>query len=220
MDVSSMGLAGDTMNEDLMKREQLSALADGQLQGEALSAALRFAAEDAGREAWQEYHLIGDVLRSAELAKAQGSEAFVARLHQCLDQDAGAHGLRALSPEAVSIEPVSSIVRLPADAANGAVFRWKMVAGLASLAAVTAIGWSVLEGSGSEAAGRQLAAAPAAPSAPVAQLAASSAADSQVMIRDPRLDELLAAHRQFSGTTALQMPAQFLRNANFENTNR
>ena len=38
----------------------------------------------------------------------------------------------------------------------------------------------------------------------------------QVMIRDPRLDELLAAHRQTGGTTALQMPAGFLRNATFE----
>ena len=35
------------------------------------------------------------------------------------------------------------------------------------------------------------------------------------MIRDPRLDELLAA-QQFGKTTALQMPAGFLRNATFE----
>ena len=28
-----------------------------------------------------------------------------------------------------------------------------------------------------------------------------------VMIRDPRLDELLAAHGQYGNTTALQMPA-------------
>ncbi|MDU7587859.1 MAG: anti-anti-sigma factor, partial [Acidovorax sp.] len=38
----------------------------------------------------------------------------------------------------------------------------------------------------------------------------------QVMLRDPRLDELLAAHKQFGSTTALQMPAGFLRNATFE----
>ncbi len=36
------------------------------------------------------------------------------------------------------------------------------------------------------------------------------------MIRDPRLDELLAAHRQLgNSTSALQMPAGFLRNATF-----
>ena len=43
---------------------------------------------------------------------------------------------------------------------------------------------------------------------------------SQVMIRDPRLDELLAAHKQFGSTSALQMPAGFLRNATFESPGR
>ena len=42
----------------------------------------------------------------------------------------------------------------------------------------------------------------------------------QVMLRDPRLDELLAAHKQFGSTTALQMPAGFLRNATFETPSR
>ncbi|MOA64864.1 hypothetical protein D3C78_1910570 [compost metagenome] len=36
-----------------------------------------------------------------------------------------------------------------------------------------------------------------------------------IMLRDPRLDELLAAHRQYSSVAALQMPANFLRNASF-----
>jgi sigma-E factor negative regulatory protein RseA len=38
----------------------------------------------------------------------------------------------------------------------------------------------------------------------------------QTMLRDPRLDELLAAHKQYGGASALQMPAGFLRNATFE----
>ncbi len=41
-------------------------------------------------------------------------------------------------------------------------------------------------------------------------------AEPPVMLRDPRLDELLAAHRQFGGTSALQMASGFLRNATFE----
>ena len=40
------------------------------------------------------------------------------------------------------------------------------------------------------------------------------------MIRDPQLDELLAAHRQLGGASALQMPAGFLRNATFEGPTR
>jgi len=39
---------------------------------------------------------------------------------------------------------------------------------------------------------------------------------SALMIRDPQLDALLAAHRQMGGTTALQMPSGFLRNATFD----
>jgi sigma-E factor negative regulatory protein RseA len=36
------------------------------------------------------------------------------------------------------------------------------------------------------------------------------------MIRDPQLDRLLAAHRQFGGATALQTSSGFLRSATFE----
>ena len=52
------------MNTDLMKREQLSALADGELQGEELAQALQFATQDEGQSTWQIYHLVGDVLRA------------------------------------------------------------------------------------------------------------------------------------------------------------
>jgi sigma-E factor negative regulatory protein RseA len=93
-------------------------------------------------------------------------------------------------------------------AANDANFRWKLLAGFASLAAMAAIGWTV---SGAMAG-----------KAEEAQLAASqrgtvlAGTERGVLIRDPRLDELLAAHRQLGGASALQMPAGFLRNATFE----
>jgi sigma-E factor negative regulatory protein RseA len=41
-----------------------------------------------------------------------------------------------------------------------------------------------------------------------------------LMIRDPNLDEFLAAHRQLGGASALQTPAGFLRNATFEGPTR
>jgi len=44
--------------------------------------------------------------------------------------------------------------------------------------------------------------------------------DRAVMLRDPRLDELLAAHKQAAGASALQTPAGFLRNATFEGASR
>lgn len=209
------GLAGNTMTNDMNRREQLSALADGQLQGDELAAALAFASEeDEGSKTWQLYHLVGDVLRSSELARPV-DPVFLSRLREQLAQEAPPE-----RPQA----PVQIAVVAPAlsDAANASVFRWKMVAGFASLAAVAAIGWTSLaslQGVGSS--GAQMAAAPdrsAAQGAPV--VAVADAEGQQVMIRDPRLDELLAAHKQFGSTSALQMPAGFLRNATFETPGR
>lgn len=219
--------AGDAMNTDLMERERLSALADGQLQGEELAQALQFAAQEDGQSTWQLYHLVGDVLRSPELAlHQQGNRAMVMRVREQLAHEP----MHGRLPETASM--VAQIARPEAAvAANASVFRWKMAAGLASLAAVAAIGWSSFAGlQGAGASGTQLAAAPASArvsaSAPAAQpvappVVALSGNDGQeVMMRDPRLDDLLAAHKQFENTTALQMPAGFLRNATFERSDR
>ncbi|HEX5698710.1 MAG TPA: hypothetical protein VFX90_08685, partial [Rhodoferax sp.] len=115
---------------------------------------------------------------------------------------------------------------------------WRLVVGLASVAVVGVMAWQGFQDSGSQ--GAQLATAPVAAPATAAQPVLSSAplaamgelsmtrvspsADKSglatgtapVMIRDPQLDALLAAHRQFGGTSALQMPTGFLRNATFE----
>lgn len=210
-------LAGGPMTNDVNRRERLSALADGQLQGDELVAALAFAAEDEeGRETWQLYHLVGDVLRSPDLAQP-ANPAFMSRLREQLAKEA--------PPERPHIPVRVDVVaaQLP-EAANASVFRWKMVAGFASLAAVAAIGWTSLaglQGVGPSGAGAQLAAAPEralTQGAPV--IAVADAEGQQVMLRDPRLDELLAAHKQFGSTSALQMPAGFLRNATFETPGR
>ena len=114
---------------------------------------------------------------------------------------------------------LSSQPAVVAPAANDSLFRWKMVAGFASLAAVAAIGWnsfSVLQSEAPQ--GAQLAVV-TQPSAGTEQTELAQAGPA-VMIRDPRLDELLAAHKQYGGASALQMPAGFLRNATFETPQR
>ena len=201
-----------------VQSEQLSALADGQLQGDEFAAALAWAAEDEGRDTWGVYHLVGDVLRSSDLARPV-NPAFLSRLRDELAKEAPPQRPQAPA-ELDTLDHVA--VHLP-EAANASVFRWKMVAGFASLAAVAAIGWtsfSQLQGAGGP--GAQLAASSperaTAQGAPV--VAVADADGQQVMIRDPRLDELLAAHKQFGSTSALQMPAGFLRNATFETPGR
>ena len=41
-----------------------------------------------------------------------------------------------------------------------------------------------------------------------------------IIIRDPQLDAMLAAHRQMGGATAFQMPSGFMRNATFNENKR
>ncbi|MFT3717994.1 sigma-E factor negative regulatory protein [Pseudorhodoferax sp.] len=219
-------------NEVLRLRERLSALADGELAGEDV-AALMDAAGQAGRvqavlATWQTYHLIGDVLRGGEQAAAHASAGFLGRLQARLAQE----GPLALE-RPVLAEPLQAVVRR-AEPANDASFRWKMVAGCASFAAVAALAWGIVGGSGPVATSSQMAlVAPPAQTQPEVAVVAESpvpvesivtlpSGEAQVMIRDARLDELLAAHKQAGGSSALQMPAPagFLRSATFSASDR
>ena len=203
------------MTQDMsMTRELVSALADGQLRGEEFARALALTehSEDA-RAQWHAYHLVGDVLRSQELgATSVRDVAFAARLRQRLQLEA------ALERPAVAMNSVAfgaDISRLEGQnrtehpSANDASMRWKLVAGLASLATVMVVGWHLTSNDDTAVEAPQLAQV-AVPVQPVAAEATPA------MIRDPRLDQLLAAHQQFGGTSALQMPAGFVRNATFE----
>ena len=209
-------MAGETMMNDVNARERLSALADGQLSDEELEAAFAFASDDGeGQATWQLYHLVGDVLRSSDLARPS-DPAFMSRLRGQIALEP------TYTPPRRSDVPMPSAVVAPVmqDAANASVFRWKMVAGFASLAAVATIGWTSftgLQGVGFSAPQLAMAPTPAVASPQSSPVVAVVDTDGQqVMIRDPRLDELLAAHKQFGSTSALQMPAGFLRNATFE----
>lgn len=203
------------MTQDMSKtRELVSALADGQLRGEEFARALALIehSEDA-RAQWQAYHLVGDVLRSDELAAdGRRDAAFAARLRQRLQQENPAlQSQNAIELIAVGAYASSASGRNHAEdpGANDASLRWKLVAGFASLAAVMVVGWQLASSYGTAQGGDQLAQA----GAPVQPVVAEAA---QAMIRDPRLDQLLAAHQQFGGTSALQMPAGFVRNATYE----
>jgi sigma-E factor negative regulatory protein RseA len=194
-------------------QEMISALADGQLRGEALERVIQTVATDAqARNAWHTYHLIGDVLRSGDLPTGTPPATFLAKFQVRLERERAAAPLPVADVATDSIAEEAQPVRATAtfdpqkEAANDGSFRWKMVAGLASIAAVAAIGWTAIGGL-AKPEQAQLAAVP-----PGAGTAAPA-----VMIRDARLDEMLAAHRQFGGgASALQTPAGFLRNATFE----
>ena len=193
-------------------RANISALADGELGGDEAARILDAMDAGAARECWHLYHLIGDVLRAPDLGDARHDVEFVSRL-------------RGRLPPQVSVVAPAQVPDAPAaarPAANDGVFRWKMVAGLASVAAVAAIGWGSLGSIGPAApgGGPQMASntgpAPANAVFAAAQPGAPAPAGTAVMLRDPELDQLLAAHRQAAGVSAFGDSAAFMRAAAFD----
>ena len=185
--------------------QQVSALVDGELQGPAVDDALRALAHDPqALQAWDTYHLIGDALRSPELCAMGPSAGFMSRLSERLTAE-------PVPVRAAAAEPVSSVGVITArDSANDGLFRWKLAAGFASVAAIAAVGWTM--------AGALLAPAPqlASTTRGVTPALVLAGSERGAMLRDPRLDELLSAHRQVGAVTALQAPGSFLQNATFE----
>lgn len=200
--------------DKMQMHEMISALADGQLRGEALERVIQMVATDPqARTAWHTYHLIGDVLRSGNLPTGTAPATFLAGFQVRMEHEQARERMQdtvAISaPVATPLQAPEVVVGSKSPAANDGSFRWKLVAGFASVAAVAAVGWTAVNDL-SRSQQPQLARA----TAPAAVLPAEKPT---VMIRDRRLDEMLAAHRQFGGgASALQTPAGFLRNATFE----
>jgi sigma-E factor negative regulatory protein RseA len=209
--------------------ELISALSDGQLRGHELSLAMHeFRQNEQARVTWQSYHLVGDVMRGGEAMVGSSSAEFVQRLRHRMQQDTAVQGA---GPNALAdrdtVPGVAAIVDASqVGAANDSWFGWRPAALAASLLAVLVTAWQMLGAAGVQASGPALAqvSVPAvvtasAAGAVVAQQVAPDT-EPQIMLRDPQLDAMLAAHKQMGGTSALQMPSGFLRNATFEGTAR
>ena len=213
--------------------ERLSALADGELDESFVAGGCADWRSDAqARATWHAYHLIGDVLRSTDLADDTANDA------------AFLQALRGrLANEPVVLAPTSP-PRLAVDdglASAGASrrgVRWGWIAPSAVAAGFVAVaGVLVVTRSADAPANSAVAVAslPLAikatggvPMAVASSLTASAvgAADPLALvasgdfIRDARLDRYLAAHKQFAGSSALGVPSGFLRNATVDATQR
>lgn len=201
--------------------EMMSALADGQLHDDELAIAWQALQQsDDALVSWSHYHLIGDVLRSPMVissrvtAGGDGAE-FVKRLNLKLCSEK-LHGLSAArSPQLMPIVTDFNTPQLAQQAsgrgvaANDGVFRWKLLAGFATLAAVSVITWTAVGSAGLSPASLQL-----AQGRDTTQVLVTS--PQGVMVRDARLNELIEAHKQLGSTSALQAPSGFLQSAGFE----
>jgi sigma-E factor negative regulatory protein RseA len=164
-------------------REWISRLADGD--HSAADAACRHWRDDAdAREAWHLYHLIGDSLRSDELARADvaGDERFLATLRERLADEPV-----VLAPAPVAWTPLAASPkprRLPLALAAGVL-----------AVGAAAVVWN-LSRSGAADRAPLLADAGLGNGGTVAQNAVSGK-----LVRDERLDSYLRLHR--GGATAL-----------------
>jgi sigma-E factor negative regulatory protein RseA len=219
-----------------ISREQISALADGELVDAHVNVALAVLREPEEQITWDLYHQIGDVLRSDEMAFAL-SDGFSAKMRARLDAEPA-----MIAPQLN--RAVAEQIILPV-AANGAAagmrqrkqfMRRFVMPGAAVAAAVVAVVFviapqqSALMASGSPAsvspqavvadAAGAAAVAPGAittvsavaPSVPSAMQVSSLAQQGEVA-RDPRIDDYLLAHQRFS--PSMYSSAQYARSAGF-----
>jgi sigma-E factor negative regulatory protein RseA len=194
--------AMDSQAIELGKR--ISALCDGALPAKELAQTMAdLSAHSEGVSTWHTYHVIGDVLRSEAMAPAVQELDFLERLEKRLAQEP----MRVVEPVPLSHAPETT-----RDSSNASVYRWKWLAGVsfALLLSTVAAGlWKQDLNSAGQLAAKGNSLVASAPDIP-------SQGDGLVMIRDPELDALMAAHRQLGGHSALQGPAGFLRNATLE----
>ncbi|MES2959714.1 MAG: RseA family anti-sigma factor [Pseudomonadota bacterium] len=189
----------DDRTDQSQRRQALSALMDG----EAADAdfACRAWRDDAGLRAdWHAYQLIGELMRSDDVAVSPQRDArFLGRLR-----------------ERMAAEPV---VLAPAAVAEGARRgsarrAWAAPAAIAAgfvtvAGVVVALRVAAPTGVAPDASGQLASQA----SAPVARVAAGVLGVDGRLVRNAELDRYLAAHKQYSSTSALAVPGGIVRNA-------
>lgn len=203
----------------LADRLALSALADGEASDrEATRVLARWAQDPALQRDWHDWQRIGDVLRSDDLARpAACDEDFLSRLRERLAQE----------PAPPALEAATSARHRAVEApAPGSIPGWRMPLALAAGVAAVAVGVSLLQvPRAPDAVAVARASAPAKTVPPrshappplafpgaVGGPAPSSLASTPgqladgVVLRDPRLDSVLRAHRGPSGAAGAQGP--------------
>ena len=204
--------------------EELSALADGELDSAAAAHACAAWREDGRvRATWHAYQLIGDVLRSDDLAMRPGRDAaFLAALRARLADEPV---VLALHPSTVSAGEQAAV---PVARARRRTPRWAWLVPSAVAAGFVLVAGAALlvmrePTAGSSAVqGPVVAAASAVDAVPATaiRVVPRQLSSSGRVIRDPRLDRYLAAHQHFAGTSALGMSSGLVRNAAAEDSPR
>ncbi|KND61789.1 Sigma factor RpoE negative regulatory protein RseA [Candidatus Burkholderia verschuerenii] len=191
--MGSVQMQGQAQNHAGSRGERMSAFVDGESLDE-IGNLGQFLAElnSHDRAAWSDYHLIGDALRSDDLAESPArSSAFMASFSARFEAEA-----HVLAPTAVV-----------AGKARGNAFRRRIVPAFAVAAAAATLTWIVvpqLQGYDSHSGAQVASTNGAADSVQRVAMASVPAATTRSpvveanIIRDADLDQYLEAHQQFS----------------------
>ena len=228
--------------------ERLSALVDGEIDGDAAARACAHWRESgSSRASWHAYQLIGDVLRSDDLATDPARDAaFLMALRVRLADEPV---VLAPQPRASTVSALAAADRaalpLPAGG-SGRSGRWAWFAPSAVAAGFVLVAGAlmvarppdVLPGlaqgvplASAASAGGQTGAvqgldgradsgAAGASGGAAADVYTQASTSNGALLRDARLDRYLAAHKQFAGTSALGVPSAFLRSATVSGPDR
>lgn len=202
-----------------LQAERISALLDGEVESDELSILLGQAEDDDGRLLWNDYHLIGDALRSDELALPKSESDFLARFSARLSDEP-----HLLAPAAL----VDHVPRVAAKRMNPFLRVRRVLPTAAAAAAVAALSWVVVPRLQDHPVGvtptLMQAAVNTAPQTTLQRVAqplnatattqAGQANGDQgdlIVMRDARLDQYLAAHQQYAPAPIGQNASPFMR---------
>ena len=184
------------MNTMNMTREQISAFIDNELTDEQFGVVLTALRQEEMRDTWNTYHQIGDALRSDEL-------------NMPLSADFNQRMFAKLDAEPTILVPVAKKASL---SRAGGLRRFAMP-GMAA-AAVAVVAFMAMPDTS-----QQTPALVAAPAQPVVVATStvpetvSVPSENGEVLRDPRIDDYLAAHQRYS--PSLYSTAQYARSATF-----
>jgi sigma-E factor negative regulatory protein RseA len=209
------------MNTKELSKEQISAFADGELSGAQADVVLAALRTEQGLAAWNAYHLIGDAVRSDEMAIEMSPE-FFSKFSARLDAEP-----TVIAPVAAPEPADRQDKRMVANGVGGLTVRRLAIPALAlSLAAaivfilqphpatVVATGGATPDVASTVAPGQQAATTAAvAPAAPATgSPAVASLAREGEVVRDPKIDKFLDTHQHYS---TQQSTEQYGRSAAF-----
>jgi sigma-E factor negative regulatory protein RseA len=201
-----------------MTQEQISALVDNELSDEHVNLALAALRQADGRDAWDVYHQIGDVLRSDEMAH-EFSPDFTSRLMARLDAEP-----TVMAPQPKPLPEQPPLVAVGGGSGSGTAFRRfgapTAMAAAVVLALIVSPQLAGLKGGIAKDTQLSQVVVPLGPdqSGALQKVAAqditiSAATQNGVVLRDPKIDEYLLAHQRFS--PAWNSSAQYARSATF-----